>query len=122
MRMISKKLIKRYLSVPCPVIGCKAPIDTPCRIDGGTHKARREWADDKVALDRQAAKRQAPPACQCRNHMRTAKQLHKSKDAALRWMVTGAERRGITGMQLEAYECPTTAGWHVRTVRAERTA
>lgn len=51
--------------------------------------------------------------CGCRNHLGRAKQLHRSRLAALTWATRAAKH----GMRLEPYRCPTTRGWHIRTAR-----
>lgn len=52
--------------------------------------------------------------CTCRNHLGRPKQQHKSKQAALDAILRQHLRHGGT---FEAYRCPSSDRWHVRTVR-----
>lgn len=53
--------------------------------------------------------------CRCINHLGGPKQQHRTKDAALGWIVSQGLRHGAA---LEVYPCPTTDRWHVRSRKA----
>lgn len=52
-------------------------------------------------------------SCGCRSHKGKRKKLFRSEEEAERC----AERWKSEGHWQEAYECPHTDGWHLRTVR-----
>ncbi|HEY9250565.1 MAG TPA: hypothetical protein VIO38_15605 [Rariglobus sp.] len=55
--------------------------------------------------------------CHCRNHLGTPKSKYRTKRAAVDWIIRTAIRHG---MAYEAYQCPTSTRWHVRTKRETR--
>jgi len=98
------------LSVPCP--RCGVSLGKMCRIGQGTHR-------DRWGLAKARAREHHPPTktgCQCTNHMGGAKVQHRSRAAAVAWVLRS---RAPKGMRYEPYRCPSSDKWHIRTARQE---
>jgi hypothetical protein len=109
-RKTAARRVMSPLDVICP--SCWAKPGNPCSTlkAGSVHKTRRQHAEAK-AYELSLTGRSV---CTCTNHLGRPKVQHKSKQAALTWML---KHRQVRGMRLEPYRCPTSNRWHVRTAR-----